>query len=149
MSGEEGWLPALASWTEQALGDAAWRVYAGEWPASYERPAVLWRMTAAETRTGNAAFGETTRRYAGHVLGRDAAEQSDAAALLADELTQAVKLPLDAADRRYLLVRQAAADANVDPLATGQLSLTLSRKSSRPFATAPPMREISFRQIEE
>ncbi|MDI4648526.1 hypothetical protein [Cohnella hashimotonis] len=148
MSGDEGWMQALASWTVQALDDVEWQVYANAWPADYARPAVLWRLAGIETKTGNAAFGEETRRYAGHVLGRDPAEEADAVARLTSALGAAIKLPLDAAQRRYLIAREAVADLKADAVATGQLSLTLSRKNRRPSETAPLMREIAFQQKE-
>lgn len=141
-------MQALASWTVQALDDVEWQVYANAWPADYARPAVLWRLAGIETKTGNAAFGEETRRYAGHVLGRDPAEEADAVARLTSALGAAIKLPLDAAERRYLIAREAVADLKADAVATGQLSLTLSRKNRRPSEMAPLMREIAFQQKE-
>lgn len=148
MSGEDGWLQALADWTTATLDDAAWHVYTGGWPEGHATPAVMWRWTGAETKTAGAAGGEETRRYAGHVLAQDAAMQSQTAALLADELGAAVKLPLDVQERRYLVVRQAAADLTADAMTSGQLSLTLGRKRERQPETAPLMREVSFRQKE-
>lgn len=142
-------MQALASWTVQALDDVEWQVYQHAWPADYERPAVLWRLAGAETKMGNSAYGEEMRRYAGHVLGRDAAEEAASAARLTGALRAAVKLPLDAAERRYLLVGETMADLKADAVATGQLSLTLSRKNRRSAATAPLMREVAFQQKEE
>ncbi|MEK0312474.1 hypothetical protein [Cohnella sp. 56] len=149
MSGEDGWLEALAGWTVQALDDAQWHVHAGGWPAEVERPAVMWRLTGAETKPASAAFAEETRRYAGHVLGRDPAEQALAVGLLASALGVAYKLPLDAAERRYLRIRQAAAELTADAIADGQLQLTLCRRAVRPSAEAPLMREVAFHQKEE
>lgn len=141
-------MQALASWTVQALDDVEWQVYEHAWPADYERPAILWRLAGVETKTGNAAFGEELRRYAGHVLGRDPAEEADTVARLTSALSAAVKLPLDAAQQRYLLVGEAVADLKADAIATGQLGLTLSRKNRRPSETAPLMREVAFQQNE-
>lgn len=148
MSGDGGWMQALASWTVQALDDVEWQVYEHAWPADYERPAVLWRLAGAETKVGNAAYGEELRRYVGHVLGRDPAEEANTAARLTSALGAAAKLPLDAAERRYLLVGEAMADLKADAVATGQLSLTLSRKNRRSSGTAPLMREVAFQQKE-
>ncbi|SFA83393.1 hypothetical protein SAMN05216312_101775 [Cohnella sp. OV330] len=141
-------MQALASWTVQALDAVEWQVYKHAWPADYERPAVLWRLAGVETKTGNAAFGEELRRYSGHVLGRDPAEEADTVARLTSALSAAVKLPLDAAQQRYLLVGEAVADLKADAIATGQLGLTLSRKNRRPSETAPLMREVAFQQNE-
>jgi len=149
VSGDEGWMQALASWTVQALDDVEWQVYAHAWPADYERPAVLWRLAGVETKTGNAAYGEESRRYAGHVLGRDPAEEADTIARLTSALSVAVKLPINSAERRYLLIGETVADLKADAISTGQLSLTLSRKHSRPSETAPLMREVAFQQKEE
>lgn len=148
MSGDEGWIQALASWTVQALDDVEWQVYEHAWPADYERPAVLWRLAGVETKTGNVAFSEETRRYAGHVLGRDSAEEADTTARLTSALGAAVKLPLESAQRRYLHVGEAVADLKADAISTGQLSLTLSRKNRRPSEMAPLMREVAFQQKE-
>jgi len=143
-SEEDPWLSALTDWTLGSLGPE-WQAYGRRWPADYVRPAVLWRWESAEAIPNPKASAiEVRKKAVGHVLGRTYAEQSGALAELIQNLSTAVKIPLDPADRRYLTVAAPTADWTRDALTEGQLSVTLSRKLERNADYGTLLREVRF-----
>ncbi|WP_139787111.1 hypothetical protein [Cohnella massiliensis] len=145
---DDPWLEAIAAWTRALLG-GSWQVCLNEWPSSYLRPAVLWRLGGMETGPGNAAALVVRKRLVGHVAGRTDNEEREAAALLASSLKLDGKVVLSAADRRWLAVEESGIDFGADPIAEGQLTVALSRRVKREsFAEdAPLMREVFFNEI--
>ncbi|MBB6674514.1 hypothetical protein H7C19_27910 [Cohnella nanjingensis] len=139
------WLQALGEWTSQTLG-APWRVYLGRWPTDYDRPAVLWRLNGVDTAPGNAAAAETRKRFVGHVLGRTDNDREAAVVRVAEQLAAAGKIALNAGERRYMTVRQQAADPSADEWTEGQIGLTLGRRVVRPYEEEPLMEEVVFRR---
>lgn len=130
------WLEALAAWTGTILG-TAWTVYRNFWPLGYKRPAVMWRLAGVEVRESARAMFEVRKKLIGHVLGSTPNEQITGALTMVQELGNAIKLPLDTANKRYLTVNNPAVDYRTDALTAGQISVTLSRLTNRPAEEAP------------
>jgi len=103
-----------------------------------------------ETADGNAASIRVRKMVFGHVLGRTPNEQANAAAQIAERLKQDAKIALNAENRQYVTVRECAVMAEADALRTGQLMVTLTRRTVRPEAVssgeAPLMREVVYHQ---
>lgn len=137
------WLEALAAWTEALLGET-WTVYRSRWPMGYKRPAVLWRLAGIqEPDESLGAFGLKVRKtLAGHVLGTNSSQKVNAVVSIVQELTKAIKLPLDLSTRQYMTVDEVKGDCQNDPLARGQISLTLSRMVRRPIRETPILKEV-------
>lgn len=139
------WIEALAGWTESILSTLtttfaeSWAIYRNAWPAGYRKPAVLWRLTDFETQEKSRAVYEVRKRIVGHVLGSSPNEQINVALQIVQEMRSAIKLLLDAANKRYMMVASAAADLKANALTAGQISLTLSRLTVRPETEAPLM----------
>ncbi|HOV80760.1 MAG TPA: hypothetical protein PK728_11765 [Bacillota bacterium] len=134
------WLEALADWTETILG-TAWTVYRNAWPLGYRRPAVMWRLAGVEVQEKARAMFEVRKRFIGHVLGSTPNEQITGALTVIQELGNAIKLPLDTANKRYLTVNNPAVDYRADALTAGQVSVILSRLTNRPAAEVPLLME--------
>lgn len=130
------WLEALATWTGTTLGEA-WTVYRNLWPLGYKRPAVMWRLAGVEVQEKARAMFEVRKKFVGHVLGSTPNEQITGALTVVQELGNAIKLPLDAANKRYLTVNSPGVDYRADALTAGQVSVTLSRLTNRPAVEAP------------
>lgn len=141
------WLEAVAAWTAAQLGQP-WQVCLNEWPSSYDRPAVLWRLDGWEAGAGNAAALVVRKRLIGHVAGRSDQEEREAASRLASSLKLDGKIVLAEADRRWLAVEESKVSFGADPVRDGQLAVVLSRRVKREhFATdAPLMREVFFNE---
>ncbi len=137
----DSWLEALASWTETILG-TAWTVYRNFWPMGYKRPAVLWRLTGVEVHEKARAMFEVRKKLIGHILGSTPNEQVTGALTVVQELGNAIKLPLDTANKRYLTVNNPAVDYRAEALTAGQVSVTLSRLTNRPAEEAPLMQKV-------
>lgn len=137
------WLEALAVWTEALMGEA-WAVYRIRWPLGYKRPSVLWRIAGVqepEESLGAVAL-KVRKTLAGHVLGVNSSQEANVVVSIVQELSQAIKLPLDVPTRQYMTVEEAKGDCQSDPLARGQISLTLSRIVRRAIREAPILKEI-------
>ncbi len=130
------WLEALAAWTGTILG-TAWTVYRNFWPLGYKRPAVMWRLTGVEVRERARAMFEVRKRFIGHVLGSTPNEQVTGALTVVQEMGNAIKLPLDVVNKRYLTVNNPAVDYRADALTAGQVTVILSRLTNRPAEEAP------------
>lgn len=130
------WLEALAGWTGTTIG-AGWTIYRNFWPLGYKRPAVMWRLIGVEVQERARAMFEVRKRVIGHVLGSTPNEQIAGALTVVQELGNAIKLPLDVTNKRYLTVNNLAVDYRADALTAGQVSVTLSRLTSRPAEEAP------------
>ncbi|MFC4600685.1 hypothetical protein [Cohnella hongkongensis] len=142
---QDDWLDALCGWTLDKLGDSHWQAYGGRWPTNYGRPSVLWRWEGIETFAGaRASTIEVRKKAIGHVLGRTVNEQAITAAALAQSLSEAVKIPLDLSDRRYLTVLAPNVDLARDAMTEGQILVTLTRKIERYAEQGPLMREVNF-----
>lgn len=135
------WLEALAAWTGTTLG-AGWNIYRNYWPLGYKRPAVMWRLAGVEVQEKARAMFEVRKKFIGHVIGSTPNEQVTGALTVVQELGNAIKLPLDIAEKRYLTVNNPAVDYRTDALTAGQLSVTLSRMTNRPAEEAPLMQRV-------
>lgn len=128
------WLEALATWTGAVL-EPGWTVYK-VWPGN-KRPSICWRLAGIEVQEKARAMFEMRKKFIGHVLGSTPNEQIAGALTVVQELGNAIKLPLDVANKRYLTVNNPAVDYRTDALTAGQVSLTLSRLTNRPAEEAP------------
>lgn len=137
------WLEALSSWTESILG-TDWTVYRGLWPLGYVRPAVMWRIAGMEVNQLMAAMFEVRKRIVGHVIGRTPNEQTAGVLKLVEELGNAIKIPLNPVDRRYMTVIDPRADLQANAITGGQITVTLSRRTNRPTEEAPLIQEVHF-----
>nr|WP_218653040.1 hypothetical protein [Paenibacillus sp. 79R4] len=138
------WVPALADFTEQALG-ADWTVYNGYWPLGYLRPAVMWRVTDIDVKLLGYSSYRVTKRFTAHVLGNDQQPEHSAVFTLVGALGSAIKIPFDLADRRYLTVTNPKANIGADALREGQITVTLSRMVARPQEEVPLIRSVSYK----
>lgn len=130
------WLEALAEWTETILGPT-WTVYRNVWPMGYKRPAVMWRIATIEANEKNKAVFELSKKIIGHVLGRTTNEEIVGALTVTQELENAIKIPLDLANKKYMTVNKPAIDYRVNAITAGQITVTLSRFTRRPAEDAP------------
>jgi len=147
----DSWLDALAAWTRTLLGPE-WHAYVGKWPPGYHEPAVLWRIVGLETADGNAAAVKIRKQVTGHVLGRTPNEQTDVTVRIAEGLKRDGKISLNEAQKQHVTVQECAAITEADALRSGQLSVTLMRRSARKPAgsspeDAPLMREVRYDSI--
>jgi len=146
----DAWTEALIDWTKSLLG-AAWSVYGERWPPGYLAPAILWRIVGLESSDGNAAAVKIRKQVTGHVLGRTPNEQAEAVIRIAEELKRSGKIELDAEAKQFVAVQECAAMMEADAMRSGQLSVTLSRRSVRSDGSssedAPLMREVRYQSI--
>lgn len=125
------WIDALVVWSKAILGDG-YDVQGGQLSVGYKRPAVLWRLDNINIEDcGSLAF-DVVKRVACHVFGRNAVEEANIAVKLIEEMGNAVKIPISAAERRYMTLREVSGNVYTDALKQGHIRATLSRRTRRP-----------------
>ncbi|ASR48719.1 hypothetical protein B4V02_19475 [Paenibacillus kribbensis] len=140
------WLAALTRWTQKQLGET-WLVYANAWPAQPGRHAVLWRLSGCETRMAGASMYELRKRFIGHIIAPDSAEENRAASALVEGFATQIQLPLDQDKGRYMSTDEASADLQADAILDGQLRLTLVQRRMRPAEEAALIRRVEIHPV--
>ncbi len=138
------WVPSLASWTASVLG-AEWTVYNGFWPLGYVRPAIMWRVTGIDMAMIGMASYRVTKRFSVHVLGDAQHPEHAGVHALVEALGSSIKIPFDPADRRFLTVSDPRAAVGADAIRESQITVTLSRRVSRPHEEAPLIRSVNYK----
>lgn len=138
------WLTALGEWTTLDMGPE-WTVYNGVWPLGYSRPAVMWRVTSIGVDVLGMGSFRVTKRFAAHVIGTDINEELAGMMRLVESVGNAVKIPLHAAERRFMTVLEAKGNANADAMREGQITITLSMRTARPTEEAPLMQTVNYK----
>jgi len=138
----DAWLDALADWTQAILG-SSWTVYKGLPDGKF--PHVVWQMTDAKVsnESGIAAF-EVTKTFTGTVMANDPTQQIAGVTTIVTELGNAIKIPLNIVDRRYLTVDSVSANVRPGDNRTGTIDLTLKRRTNRPAADAPVIMSVTI-----
>ncbi|GGH28597.1 hypothetical protein [Paenibacillus segetis] len=139
------WITAICAWTQDVVG-SKWSLYSGVWPTDYTKPAIMWRVTGIDVRVLGLSSYEIEQRLTATVLADDPIEQNAAVLQLLVELGAAVKIPLQAAERRFLTISEPKGNlnANVNTTGTteGQITVTCTRRTGR-----RPVEEISLMQF--
>lgn len=125
------WIDALVSWTKEKLGDG-YNVYGGKLPASYKRPAVLWRLDNTSIDDVGALAFVVSKQVACHIFGRNAIEEGNIAISIAEQMGAAVKIPLKPSERLYMTLQSINATLYTDALKQGHLRAILTRRLKRP-----------------
>ena len=125
------WIDALVSWTKEKLG-GGYNVYGGKLPASYKRPAVLWRLDNTSIDDAGALAFVVSKQVACHIFGRNAIEEGNIAISIAEQMGAAVKIPLKPSERLYMTLQSINATLYTDALKQGHLRAILTRKTKRP-----------------
>ncbi|MEF3302399.1 hypothetical protein [Paenibacillus sp. GYB003] len=137
----DAWLGALAAWTTAQAG-ADWRVYRTCWPQQYAIPAVMWRLGPIESADRNAAAAELRQSIVGHVIGRNAGEQTAMIRTLAAGLGSLTKLPLDPVAKTYAAVASVSGDYAADGLTVGQLTAVLRQTIAKSAPGGPLIEQV-------
>ena len=135
------WVEALSVWTENLLG-TSWTVYRNYWPLGYSRPSVLWRLSDYKVEGISRAGFKVRKSLIGHVLGSTPNQQIQAISEVISGLTNEIKIPLDIVAKKYLTINNPRANFKVDGLNQGQITLELSRNTSRPKEDVPVMMKV-------
>ena len=136
------WIDALVDWTKEKLGDG-YNVYGGKLPASYKRPAVLWRLDNTSIDGAGALAFVVRKQVACHVFGRNAIEEGNIAISIAEQMGAAVKIPLKPSERIYMTLQSINATLYTDALKQGHLRAILTRRTKRPREDVTKIAEVT------
>lgn len=126
------WLDALVTWTETELGDD-WSIYKCFWPLGYARPAILWRIATVDAGEAANRMFQVSKKFIGHVIGITPNQEIAGALQIVEGLRRDIKIPLDIADCRYMMVNDPKANYQANTSTGGQVSVMLSRFTNRPY----------------
>lgn len=136
------WIDALVNWTKEKLGEG-YNVYGGKLPASYKRPAVLWRLDNTSIDDAGALAFVVSKQVACHVFGRNAVEEGNIAISIAEQMGAAVKIPLKPSERLYMTLQSINATLYTDALKQGHLRAILTRRTKRPREEVAKIAEVT------
>lgn len=124
----DAWLAAVTNWTAAQLPD--WKVYPF-YPMGRPDGSIYWELTTATLTDQGAFWYRVRKRFVCHIFGQDDVIMM-AALKLSNALMEAFKIPLDAANKKYLLVDKPEIQLRgSDPETSGQLVMTLTRFTTR------------------
>lgn len=137
------WLEALASWTTTELGNG-WTVYRSSYPENYNTPGILWRMSGITVKEKTNSGFEVRKTFQGQILGNLPYQEAFYGAVkIIEGLRRDIKIPLDVANKRYLLVADTGADIRPNILEPAQITVALARTTNRPTEEVPYLMEVS------
>ena len=136
------WIDALVNWTKEKLGEG-YNVYGGKLPASYKRPAVLWRLDNTSIDDAGALACVVSKQVACHIFGRNAVEEGNIAISIAEQMGAAVKIPLKPSERLYMTLQSINATLYTDALKQGHLRAILTRRTKRPREEVAKIAEVT------
>lgn len=136
------WIDALVDWTKEKLGEG-YNVYGGKLPASYKRPAVLWRLDNTSIDDAGALAFVVSKQVVCHIFGRNAIEEGNIAISIAEQMGAAVKIPLKPSERLYMTLQSINVTLYTDALKQGHLRAILTRRTKRPREEAAKIAEVT------
>lgn len=136
------WIDALLTWTAGIFGEG-YHVYGGRLPPGYIRPAILWRLDTASIEDAGALAFDVKKRVACHIFGRNAVEEANIAAEIAERMGAAYKIPLKPPERLYMTLQTLDATLYTDAMKQGHLRAILSRRTRRPREDVPYIGQVS------
>lgn len=136
------WIDALVDWTKEKLGEG-YNIYGGKLPASYKRPAVLWRLDNTSIDDAGALAFVVSKQVACHIFGRNAVEEGNIAISIAEQMGAAVKIPLKPSERLYMTLQSINATLYTDALKQGHLRAILTRRTKRPREDVAKIAEVT------
>ncbi len=136
------WIDALVDWTKEKLGEG-YNVYGSKLPASYKRPAVLWRLDNTSIDDVGALAFVVSKQVACHIFGRNAVEEGNIAIDIAEQMGAAVKIPLKPSERLYMTLQSINATLYTDALKQGHLRAILTRRTKRPREEVAKIAEVT------
>lgn len=136
------WIDALVDWTKEKLGEG-YNVYGGKLPASYKRPAVLWRLDNTSIDDAGALAFVVSKQVACHIFGRNAIEEGNIAISIAEQMGAAVKISLKPSERLYMTLQSINATLYTDALKQGHLRAILTRRTKRPREEVAKIAEVT------
>ncbi|MFZ5688674.1 MAG: DUF3168 domain-containing protein [Bacillota bacterium] len=135
------WLEALALWTKKEIG-FDWVVVRNGYPEIYDRPAVIWSLMDISIQHTAGSMFEVIKTCSGKIIGSLPNQHINQTAAIVEGLVRDIKIPLDEANKRYLTVLDAQAKIRPESLVTGQVTVKLSRKTTRPTEEVPLMMKV-------
>lgn len=128
------WADAMGKWMQANLPNG-WTVY--QTTPGNNRPSMFVRLTGMDTVEAASGMYTVTKRFSVRVITTGPNEMTAGAQAVVTGLRRDKKIVLDPADRRYLIVSDASFAADPQALTAGTISITLTRKTNRPWQDAP------------
>lgn len=134
------WVLALTQWTASILA-APWRVYAF-YPVGKPDLTMYWQVSSVDVEEKGLSAYTVRKKLTGHIFARNDMA-AWAAMKIAEGLQNDFKIPLNAAQRKYMTTYKPEVNLKNAPITSGQVSVTLTRNTSRPTEEVPLIGRVS------
>ena len=142
---EDEWANAMAVWAGTFA--TGWNITSNSWRTITARPAIVFIAMNEPSFDQVGAIGfRVTKSIGAHVIGKTSKEQEDMADTIAHMAASAVKIPIDAASRKYMTVREISVNSS-DPLSSGQVVLSMYRYEKRPRDKETLIEQVNINPI--
>ena len=125
------WLEALELWTKSELGEG-WAVSDSTYPQVSERPAVIWSLVGISTKQITSSLFEVSKTFTAEVFGLLPNQHSSGCRAIMEGLSRDVKIALDTTNKKYATVITPQMEIPLHSISKGQVTVTLTEKTSRP-----------------
>lgn len=122
---EDAWENATADFIESII--PGMKTYRGAWREDFQVPSVLCRTLNKSQEIMNYMAFRENREMRIHVVGEHKEQINSIIDTIESGLMNAIKIPLDLVDRRYLTIRSIREDRDRDMLGVGQVTVSMSR----------------------
>jgi hypothetical protein len=140
------WITALKSWSDKILNpdplNPTWSIYENRFPLGYKRPCILWRLNDYRAQGLSRSVFEISKEIVGHVVTSAPNDRIASTSALVEQMMSDIKVPLDTSTKKYMTVIQPRGDFRADGLNRGQITVRLTRKTSRLKDDIPIMQVI-------
>ncbi|OSA97781.1 UNVERIFIED_ORG: hypothetical protein B2H98_06865 [Clostridium botulinum] len=133
------WLDALSDYTKDII---KLPIYLNNWKQNFEVPSILWRVQNQEKERISNSLIKESKTLICHIASTNKNEINKLLEDIEDKLVTDLKIPLDLADRRYLIIESIEEDREADMLSKGQLTVKFSRRKMIERKEIPKINKI-------
>lgn len=123
-SSVDPWIEAVENYINSLINIP---VYADYWKKNFAVPSVLCRILNIKPEAKTLGANKITKTIRCHFISKNKGEANNFISIIENQLIQDTKIPLNIADRRYLIINSIREDREADPLTVGQLSVDFFR----------------------
>lgn len=134
------WVLALTKWTVPLLA-APWRVFPF-YPVGKPDLTMYWQVSSVDMEEKGAAVYTVRKKLTGHIFARNDMA-AWAAMKIAEGLQNDFKIPINAAERKYMTTSKPEVNLKNAATSSGQVSVTLIRNTTRPTEEVPLIGKVS------
>jgi hypothetical protein len=135
-STNDSWLTAISAYVQGIL-PTGWTIYM-VWQGN-KRPSLCWEIVNISAKEQSRYMYKLSKRIVCNILGDTPANLQYALATITQALEEAVKIPLDIANKKYMAVDNIKAQKSISNYTVGQITIDVSQNMPRTFVADAPI----------